>query len=350
MNAMERKQIRKKLNQVEINKKIDADFLRKYSYFIPDDNSVHFVAPEENHLNRMLGHSKPHVKIDTEGKFSGDGELGQLRHYYIPKQEHQKVLQLLEEFKMPKKMHSDLIWAYLNMFISACEATFHNNFHSEHEKSQKELFETLDFLNSLADKKTGLISISLEYSDRLLPTAKSTRNLGPSKNKRIKGTAAISLLEKVLQSYQNAKDYPVFDSIYDARKKYGKADLFMGYKNHEKHHQSFYSSSLFNYLRNGLFTDLFDLLSDEKKYTEEVKRLKKLYSRRKMFLFIGKLMELSSLLSMKPGAIDDDIIENIEKKLTPRLRSEKRKQQQIIEHNKNPVDGMIEIQKFEELF
>jgi hypothetical protein len=153
-----------------------------------------------------------------------------------------------------------------------------------------------------------------------------------------------------LQGYQNAKDYPVFESIYDARKNYGKADIFMGYKNHEKHHQSFYSSSLFNYLRNGLFSDLFDLLSDQKRYTEELKRLKKLYSRRKMFLFIGKLMELSSFLLMKPGAIDDDIIENIEKKLTSKLRSEKRKQQQIKEHNEKPVDGMIEVQMFDELF
>lgn len=347
---MQSRPVRKKPNQVEINKKIDSDFRRKYSYFVPDDNSEHFTAPEENHLNRMLGHSKPFTKVDADGLISADGEYGQVRHFYIPKQEYEKVLRLLKDFKIPEKMHQDLIWAYLNMFISACEATFHNNFHAEHEKDQKELFETLDFLKALTDKKTGLRSISLEYSDRLPSTANGNRNLGPPKNKRIKGTAAISLIEKVLQSCQNAKDYSVFESIYDTRKKYGKADMFMGYKNHEKHHQSFYSSSLFNYLRNGLFSDLFDLLSDEKKYVVELKRLKKLYSRRKMFLFIGKLMGLSGLLLMKPGAIDDDIIENIEKKLTPKLRSEKRKQQEIKEHNKNPTDGMIGIQMFDELF
>ena len=347
---MEKKPVRKKLNQIEINKKIDDDFRRKYSYIKPNDQSIHFTPPMENHLNRMLGHSKPLAKVDTNGKFSANGELGQLQHYYIPKQEHAKVLQLLMEFKMPKKMHHDLIWAYLNMFFSSCEATFNNNFHFEYERDQKELFQVLELLKSLAGKQAALRSISIEYSDRLPDTIKNPQNFGPSKSKKIKGTAAISLMEKVFQSYENAKDYSVFKSIYDARKEYGKADLFFGYKNHEKYSQSFYSSALFNYLRNGLFGGAFDLLNDPPKYVTEIKRLKKLYSRRKIFLFIGKLMELSGLLSMKPRALDDDVIENIEKKLTPKLRTEKRKQQQIREHNENPTDGLIEVQMFDELF
>lgn len=191
----------------------------------------------------------------------------------------------------------------------------------------------------------------MEYKHRLgRRDERGWLNLGPIKSKKLKGHVAVQFIEEVLQNYKEAKRYSNAQRTHEHRQKYGKPDMFFGHKNSAKHSQSFYSGVIFDYLRQHLFSGLFDLLSDQEKYKVEQTRLHKKFSRRKMFLFIGKLMILSGLLEVKEDTFDDDIIETIEKKLRPKLRSDKRKKQEIEDHNKNPTDCTIRVQLFHELF
>lgn len=348
---MERKPVRKRLNQREIEKKINDDTIRKFSFIIPRKGTVEFTVPEESYLNKGLALNQPFVKIDQNGKFSQDGESGHLKFYYIPEREYKKVTALFTKFLLPEPMHKDLIWVYLNMVFASCEATFSTHFHEQSERNQKELFDVLELLEAFASDKILLRGIIFEFKDKLSDGSKTKPpEYGPLKSKKIKGHVAAQFIEKVLQNYKASKGYETAQSMYDHRKQYGKPDMFFGHKNDEKQSQSYYSWRLFDYLNQYLFSGLFDLLPTPDEYEKEEARLKKLYSRRKRFLFIGKLMVLSGLLVMKPDSLEDDIIENIEKKLTPKLRSNKKKQQDIEEHNRNPDDGMLRVQLFHEQF
>ena len=118
--------------------------------------------------------------------------------------------------------------------------------------------------------------------------------------------------------------------------------------------QTYFANVLLDYIREFLCTSHYQFLPDEKKFVAEAKRLKTIYSRRRMFLFIGKLMILSGLLTMKKKSaeeeMDDKIIQVIQKKLSPKLRAEKRKLKAIREHNQNPTDGSVIITPAEYLF
>ncbi|MBK6482327.1 MAG: hypothetical protein IPG01_04140 [Chitinophagaceae bacterium] len=346
----QKKPSRVKLNKNQIQKNIDDDFKRKWAYIIPHDGTVEFAPPLEHPLNRMLAHNKPMVKVDAEGKFSQTGELGHLNFYHIPETKYKAVVALLNEFNMPEQMHPDLIWAFLNMAFASCEATFSTNFYEElHWK--KEMFQALDMLEEFVQNKLLLRGVVFEYHERLEGTnERGVPNFGNLKSRKFKGHIAAQFIQRVLQNYEATKDYEIVKMSYDHRQQYGESDMFMGHKNAEKHSQSYYSSVIFDYLRQYLFNSAFDLLGDHAKYVGEVKRLKKLYSRRKMFLFIGKLMILSGLLKVRPTSLNEDIIENIEKKLLSKLRANKRHLQSIHDKNLKSKDGWVEITPFHEFF
>ncbi|WP_121355799.1 hypothetical protein [Flavisolibacter nicotianae] len=348
---MQKKPTRKKLNQREIQKKIDEDTIRKFSFIVPRKGTIEFQPPKETYLNKSIGHDRPFVKVDSDGRFSPEGEGGHLAYYYIPQKEHDKIHELFKEFVIPESMHHDLIWVYLNMVFAACEATFSTNFYEQSERNQKELFDALELLEAFATGKILLRGISFEFKEKIRD---GDRNLAPEygilKSRKIKGHVAAQFIEKVLQNYKASSGYETAQSMYDHRKQYGKPDMFFGHKNAEKQSQGYYASIMFDYLRQQLFNGLFDLLNLPEKYEKEYTRLQKMYSRRKRFLFIGKLMMLSGLLIMKEESLDEDVIENIEKKLTPKMRSNKKTQKEIEEHNSNPEDGMLRVQLFHELF
>lgn len=345
------KKRRKKLNQNQLNKKIDADFKRKYTYIIPRENAIAFIPPIQNPLNRMFSHDAPLVKVDAEGRFSVEGNLGKLKVYYVPKEQHQQVIQLLHAAGIPESLHPDLTWAFLNMAFASCMATYSTNFQSEFDKNQTELFLSMGLLEAFANETKLLRGITFEYRDRLDGNDKAGRpNYGPLKSKKLKGHVAVQMVEKVLQHYQSIKDFHIFQSLYENHKTYGKADMFMGHKNAEKQSQSFYASSIFNYLRQHLFNGALAFFDDPKKYQAEINRLKALYPRKKLYLLIGQLMKLSGLLTIKERHEEEDIIETIEKKLTPLSKANKKHLQAIQENNRDPQNGMIEVTPFHELF
>ena len=350
--AIEKKPRKKKLNQVEIEQRINADFRRRDTYIVPRENVKEFKLPQSNSLNRMLLHCMPLSKVTPEGKHSPEGIFDEVQYYYIPHDKFNSLETLFKEFKIPEQMHEDLTGAYLSMFFAGCEAFFSTNHYEQFESNQKELFESIDFLEKCLQNEILIQGISFEFKDRIGGNEELKRPIySRVKSKKFKGHVAVQFIEKILQNYKDFDGYGTYKRTYDHRKKYGKTDMFFGHKNAEKHYQSYFSSVIFRYLTNGLFNSAFDLLEKPEEYQLEIGRLRKLYSRRKMFLFIGKLMILSELLSMKEISNDEEgIIENIEKKLTPHLRAKKNKLKSIEERNANSTDGNHEITMFGDLF
>ncbi len=349
--ASEKTPRKKKLNKIEIEKKIDSDFRKRYTHIAPRENAIEFKLPEKSSLNRMLQHSLPTTNVTQEGRFSPDGTFGELQYYYFPKAKYNAINTLFKKFAIPDDMHDDFRAAYLSMFFAHCTAFYTTNHNEEFERNQKELFASLDFLESSFEEKILIRGISFEFQARLEGRdAKGHLNLGKVQSRKFKDYVAVQFLERVLQNYKEAKGYDSMQSMYDHRKKYGKSDMFFGHKNAEKHSQNYFSTVLFSYMKNRLFNSAFELYNDPVAFNAEVKRLKKMYSRRRMFLFIGELMIESELLELDKTTDDESIIENIEKKLTPHLRASKKKVQDIEERNAKSTDGSYEVTMFGDLF
>jgi len=342
---------KKKLNQAETEKKIQTDLLKRYTHIIPREDAIEFVLPEQNPLNRSLFHELPLVNVTPEGKFSPEGTYGELLYFYFPKSKYNSLTALLEKYQIPEEMHNDLRVAYLSMFSSHCTAASSTNTYEELERNQKELFAAIDFLESCAEKRILIRGVSLEFKDRLEgKNEKGQPNFGTLKSRKFKGHLAAQLIEGALQNYKACKTYEVAQRLYDSHKEYGKPDMFFGHKNLEKASQSYFAKVTFKYLKNRLFNSAFHLWGKPVEYEAEIVKLRKLYSRRKMFLFIGEMMILSELLEMKKDDDDEAIIELIEKKLTPLIRATKKKVEGIEERNEKSTDGSYEITMFGDLF
>ena len=177
-------QRKKKLNKIEIEKRLNDDIRKRYTHIIPRENAIEFLLPETGGLNNMLFHSMPLVDVDQQGKLSSDGELGELKYYYIPQNNFSNVTSLFTKYSIPEGMHQDLIGTYLSMFFAHCSAFHTTNFNEEYERNQKELFAALDFLESSFNEKVLIRGISFEFQDRLGGrNAKGHLNLGKMKSK-----------------------------------------------------------------------------------------------------------------------------------------------------------------------
>ena len=234
--ATAKTQRKKKLNKVEIEKKIDADFRKRHTHIIPNDNAIEFKLPEKGSLNRMLLHSLPTASVTPEGRVSTDGTFGEIQYYYFPKIKYNAINALFKKFSIPDDIHDDFRAAYLSMFFAHCTAFYSTNHHEEYERNQKELFACLDFLENSFANKIHISGISFEFQDRLEGRdAKGHMNLGKVKSRKFKDYVAVQFLERILQNYKAAESYDTMQSMYDHRKKYGKSDMFFGHKNAEKH-------------------------------------------------------------------------------------------------------------------
>jgi hypothetical protein len=130
---------------------------------------------------------------------------------------------------------------------------------------------------------------------------------------------------------------------YELNKQHGHSDLLFGHKNAASLSQAYFSRVIFDYLRENLCCTPFQFLPDDEKYKSEWKRIKRMYSRRKLFLFTGKLMQLSTLLKTPTVSDDNQLIQIIQKKLRGHLQAERLRLIEIRNHNRNSKDGTAEI-------
>lgn len=304
---------RVKVNQRQVEQRAKKDRLKRLPYIVPSKNTVEFVAPAETHFNRMMGHNVPLQKVTLEGVLSTDGRLGSVRYYYIPKGVHQNLTSLIQQFHLPATIHNDLIWVFLNMFFAATEAVYSTNFYKNFDKQCQQQVEILEFFEQLADGSNEIVDTKISYRKKGAPP-KTTKVLN------LESEIVLPVLLAGIPAFQATEFYKAMKPFLDVYRQEPKHDLFFGHKNAEKHWQSYYAGVIYEYLQNTVFAGLSSVPKEQ--LEQETKRLKKLFSQRKRFLFIGKLMELAGLLSSMEAKDDAGIIEVIKKKLASRLKSE----------------------------
>ena len=344
------KKIRVRLNQNDIEKKIQADTVRKFSYLIERKDSIEFILPPQNSLNHFLLHDQPLINVSEDGRLSKDGELGSPKHFYIPKSESESLRSLYKEFSMPVEIHDDLTTVFLSMVFASCTVTHTSNFHEEYTWKMKEFEKTFALLEQFEQDNLLLHAVTIEYKEKLSDHTRVKPSYVRPKFTKIKGHIAVQFLENILHNFKKIERISAYEGMLQSQKALVPFNPFMGHKNAEKQSQNYYASVILDYLRPKLFNPLFDLLSNPPEYQKLETKLRRIYSRRKLSLFIGKLMILSGLLKLKDDSNDEAIIDNLEKKLYPKFTSEKRRLSKIVENNKIVKDGRIEIIPFDKLF
>jgi len=319
------------MNKAQLERKIKQDGIRRVNYFIRKGNDVVFNRPIKEVFFDPLGHDKP---FDPDAK--------PINVFYIPQDEYKKLMQIFKDHEIPEYLYTDLTWAYLNMCFASTNALFRDKFHRDLNAKRKELYKLFDLLEEILSKKKILRGFTLETRDIL-----GERKFGPLKSKKFSGHIAARFIEDVINKFKEAKMYEMLqrerEEIYE---KYGFTDSTSGKKNHEKQSQQYYCNVLFDYLRQELFRPAYNaysnVLSDPKKFEGIFKKMSRKYSRNKRYLFIGKLMIFSGLIQDKE-LIDSEIIDQIEKKLLPKLQKEKKHIAEVEERNRQSTDGSIEI-------
>ncbi len=341
---------RVKPNKNQIEQRITQDFKRKFIYILPGKNKKEIVINARPMEFRGLFHDSPLMTVSPEGKFAVDGTLGDLKYYYIPNGEYESLLKLFNDFEIPETSHFILTVLFLSMVFASCKAAHENNFNKEMEQKDKELCKALDFLEEFEKGILILDKITLETKEILIPASRGVHaKLAPKKITKFHYNLANQLIRYALMNYKQAENFNIYKDMSEGYKKYGR-DMFMGHKNSEKQSQSYYSKVIFDYLRQNLYRSAFQFWGQFHEYNAEVKRLKAIYPRKHLFLFIGKLMVLSKLLPVKESKLDEDIIESIEKKLRPYIKQEEEKIKRIEERNKNSTDGSYEAIPFQICF
>lgn len=319
-----------KPNQTEIKKLIDASNKRKWTYLVPDNERIEFIAPVGDFTCRFIENDKPFgLNVDADGRVNANGQMGVVKYFYLGKLENKRLTNLFDEFLIPDQIRIFLVWGYLNMVFAACKAPHENNFHREQKKREKELQNTMELLESFAKDENLLRGFTFEYLENKGVHPNGKIIWGGKKFSKFSGYIAAQFLEKVLKKYKEIENFDVYKSMVDDRQNSSPIDLNMGYKNSEKHSQSYYCSTIYDIIANAVIYPAFEFYGDRIKFQEALKKVKATYSRRKLYLFIGKLMTLSKLLVISEDTDDEDLIELIEKKMKAKLDAQKSRNAEI---------------------
>jgi len=240
------------------------------------------------------------------------GNFGKVSRFFVPAIEMRKAKSLLEKFKIPEDRHADLTWSYLNMAFAGSEATASDQEYSSLDQNLDRLHQTLDFLKEVADQELKITYIHIDAT-----TTERGKNSRPGEKRTIKmtGRLDIGFMEDLLALYPKVEAFESINIFHEVEKKHGKSDHHMGHKNAQKHAQSYYAGMIFDYLIKTLFESLGALVGDMPTLKSETDRLQKCYPRRRLYLFIGRLMELSGLLLLPEDYCDDSLIDLIKKKV-----------------------------------
>lgn len=344
------KKVKKRETTLDVKRQIKQGALKKYSYLIKRVGAVEFTLPQENSLNRFLFHNKPMVKVDQEGKFSQTGKLGSPKVFYIAKATYTGLIKLFEEYFIPDNLHSSLITAFLNMNFAAADATYITKFHGEYNQKMTEASTLLSLLEEFSQDKLLLKSVEFQIERQTEKHSPTKPSYGTPQTVKINGHVATQMIEKVLGNYKNVAEYSIFSTIQELNKPENKTEPFMGHKNAEKQSQSYYCWAIMHYLNKNLFNSAFSHYENQPLFQKELKRLRRLYSKNQLMLFIGRLMISAGLLKLKEDYENKDIIDNIKKKLNPHFRAKKKELENIKKNNASPIDGMVQVIPVDLLF
>lgn len=328
-----------KPNSLQVHKKIQNDSSRKWDYIIPKEGSIKFERPPENNLSVRMSLIWPIATVDSNGKFSQEGRMDSLTTYHIPELKYNEVLFLLRDFGIPEHLYDDLIWFYLNMVFAACEASSETKFNEETRKEHKEWFEAFGMLEDLASGKLSLEAFSLEFRELTEEADDDIQSgLDKIKSKRFNSKKVIDHLIKIIHNYQIVESYEMEKFTYEAILETAKGgNSSKGFKNTTKAWQSYLSVVLFKYLTHQISNAEVKSIDPHFQHSGRDNNEWSSWSKRKIYLFIGKLMIRSGLIELKDTSLDDNtitenIIDTIEKKIVPEIKSK-----EALDRYKNPL-------------
>lgn len=355
MSAVNRKLIdqnmtvkRKRSTPLDNERKIQEAFRKKFRLLQKKQGDIEFIPPMKNHLNHFLFHSVPLARFDTKNALSVTGTLKHPVMYFIPAEMNKALQNIYKEFKLPENLEGDMTFCCLNMYFGACDVPHTNDFYSKIDKADKEFGEVLDFLLDLKSGKKMIRGFTFDYSEPSgLP---GNQKLGPIKSKKFKTSYVAKFMEKVLSTFEQVPNFDMYKDMAARRTVKSSEGRFRGHKNEEKNLQSYYSWAIFDYLRKHLYSSALEDYGDEKKFQKSIMALKKKYSRRKLYWFIGELMILSGLMTVKVEKDREEIIDNLKKKLEGVVRANKMNVELIERQNSTSRDGTFQAIPFHELF
>lgn len=131
---------------------------------------------------------------------------------------------------------------------------------------------------------------------------------------------ATGFLEDLFTLFNQVPIYEILSQFAASQKERRNNTPYMGHKNSQKQAQSYYANALINHFKKTLFLPDLQLMDEPEKFKEYIES-KGLYSERKLYIFIGRLMLLSGLLKDHEDSSVDVIADLIKKKIsTPKNR------------------------------
>jgi len=319
-----------KLKPNELQKKIQTDNQRKWDYITPKEQTIEFKRPAQTASNHRLSLILPLSTVDQKGQYLADGPILDLLLFYIPKKEYSYLTTLFDDFHIPEDLRSDLVWTFINMALAASISISQSQFYEQIHKNFKEWIEVFGILDKISDEQFLLKGIAIEYQEQSTTVDDISIPI-KTKTKRTNVNGVLDYLIKALQYFKTSDTYDLSKLGYDHIIDIGIGrDGIGGYMNITKKWQSYYAVVLYDYLTQNSIDSKFGFVNGRLNENSNVTVHKReTLSDRKIFLLIGKLMNLSGFISVKEriitdNASDESLIETIEKKILVELNEKKK--------------------------
>ena len=320
---------RSKLKPNELEKKIQFQDHSKWEYILPREKTIEFKRPVQTSINHRLSLILPLSNVDNKGQYLSGGPILDLLLFYIPENKYKDLTSILNAFTIPEDLHSDLIWTFINMALASSISITETQFYEQVHKDFKEWIEFFGILDKISNEELLLKSLVIEYQEPA--EAETEVSIPKTKTRRTSVHHVLEYLTKALQYFKTSDTYDLSKLGYDHMTEIGIGrNAIYGYKNMTKKWQSYYSLVLYDFLTQNSIESKYGFVNGRLNESNNLpKQHNEGLSDRKIFLLIGKLMNLSGLLSVKDRIIDENatdetIIDTIEKKILSEIKEKKK--------------------------
>jgi hypothetical protein len=252
-------------------------------------------------------------------------------YYYIPKQQYNSLISLFTGLNLKEELHPILFMAFASMCLAAARAPKFEWFLKQTNQQKDELIDLLRLLEELKSNKKVICSVHFKYHD-IVDGKRSSEHLPYT----IKGVPA-DFLQSVLSFYEQAPNFSIYKSIADHSSIAKKFDPPQTMKGRNKK-IDYYTQGLMLFLLKfhikGIGISSTESFDDPRlRWPELSDEESKRFKMEDLYLFIGKMLELSGLIEYKPKKeeatlkglkIDDEhLIERVRKKWANKPESPK---------------------------
>ncbi len=225
------------------------------------------------------------------------------RELSIPPEKLKKLLILFESLNIRDLLKPIITWCFMSMYfasLSASKAIFLSKWLKE---NHSECFDLLDFLQNLKENKKLIQSVQFKYVDDI----QDNSPLSPQKKKitkSFKSPIAAIFIQAALQSFDKASSYDTnwyeLFNLLKVRKENGNEyEPYLLKRRSDK--ANYYLFGLIYLLLKYHVKEENNPFSDNQPVVAEwpiIEEHEKKYSNRDLYLFVGKLLELSGLIEL----------------------------------------------------